>query len=170
MAGNPKLLVWTLCWSDSKWVGGRSYRLSPINLGGKKRELETDPWPANELRLAAHLENIHSYTVTHSWCDNFIPTSSSAQRPACCASGTKKAAFNKFRVFFSPSLEMLGHRKAIRVTETSDLFNVADSQTALSMLGGSEWARFDFRRDGNPDWIAEQDVSSSLNLHWKWLF
>lgn len=129
-----KLLVWTPCWSVWKWVGGRSYRLSPINLGVKKRELETDPWPPNELRLAAHLENIHSYMVTHSWCDNFIPTSSSEELPACCASVTQATVYNKFRLFFFLLLEMLGLWKAIRMTVTSDLFSVPDSQTALLML------------------------------------
>lgn len=37
------------------------------------------------------------------------------------------------------------------MTVTSDLFNVADSQTAVLMLdlvGGSEWAHFDLQRDG----------------------
>lgn len=75
--------------------------------GKRKRELETDPWPPNELRLAARLENIHSYTVTHSWCDNFIPPSFSAELSACCAVFTQAAAYNTFRVFF-PFLEMLG--------------------------------------------------------------
>lgn len=50
---------------------------------------------------------------------------------------------------------------------TSDLFNVADSQTALLMLdlvGGSEWAHFDFQRNGIADRIAEQELSQSLTL------
>lgn len=101
MAGNPNCLS-GLCVGGKK--GAPAFHPS---IWGEKTELETDPWPPNELRLAAHLEKIHSYTVTHSWCDNFIPTSSTAEHPAGCASGTKAVAYNKFS-FFPPLLEMLG--------------------------------------------------------------
>lgn len=148
-----------LGWSKMSW----QKELLPFThqSGGKKRELETDLWPPNELRLTARLENIHSYTVTHSWCDNFIPPSSSAEQCACCAVVTQAAAYNKF-CFFFPLLEVLGLWKVIRGAVTPDLFNVADSQTALLMLdsvGGSEWAHFDSQRNWIVDRIAEQDVS-----------
>lgn len=152
MAGNPNCLSGLGVGVIGNESAEGAIAFHPSIWGGK-RELETDPWPPNELRHAAHLENIHSYTVTHSWCDNFIPTSPSAERPARCASVTQAAAYDKFR-FFSPLLEMLGLREVIRVTMTSDLFNAADSQTALLMLdsvGGSEWARFNFQCDGIAD-------------------
>lgn len=123
-----------LGWSKMSW----QKELLPFThqSGGKrKRELETDPWPPNELRLAARLENIHSYTVTHSWCDNFIPPSFSAvcmlRYPSCCV--------QQIQVFF-PLLKMLGLWKVIRGAVTSDLFNVPDSDCSIDAgLGGWEW-------------------------------
>lgn len=65
MAGNPNCLSGLCVGVIQNELAEGAIAFHPSIWGGK-RELEKDPWLPNELRLAAHLGNIHSYTVTHS--------------------------------------------------------------------------------------------------------